>query len=280
VRKNLAYFIVFDPDRRPAPRRTGGAENSMRIFRNNEYVKKKKRLARIAALVGFVLLGSTFLLIFQPDYVLPAYAILFTGFITFNFGMQQLGKWSRSPRNDELIDFRLKALPDAKYSIVHFSQIGKRAVEHVLVGPGGLLVLIARELPGQVSVSGRRWKKKGAGLMRMFSMSGPQLGNPTADLEADVAALDQLTSELGIDIDIYGAVVFLNERVELDVIEPEYPTLRIEQLVPFINQIEADPAFTAQARDTLLATLAERADAQVESTKATRRPVKVKRRAA
>jgi hypothetical protein len=194
--------------------------------------------------------------------------------------MQQLGKWSRTPRNDELIDMRLKSLPDAKYSIVHFAQIGKRAVEHALVGPGGVVVLIARELPGQVTVDGRRWKKKGVGFMRMFSMSGPQLGNPTADLEADVAALDQFTTDLGLDIDIYGAVVFLNERVELDINDPEYPTLRTEQLVPFVNQIEPDPAFTAQSRDKLLAALAERADAVVETTKATRRPVKVKRKAA
>ena len=95
----------------------------MRILRNSEYVKRKKRIARIAALVGFLLLASTFLLIFRPDYVLPAYAILFTGFLTFNFGMQQLGKWSRSPRNDELLDARLKSLPDAKYSMVHFAQV-------------------------------------------------------------------------------------------------------------------------------------------------------------
>lgn len=128
------------------------------------------------------------------------------------------------------------------------------------------MVLIARELPGQVTVDGRRWKKKGVGFMRMFLMSGPQLGNPTADLEADVAALDSFTADLGLDIDIYGAVVFLNEQVDLDINDPEYPTLRTEQLVPFINQIEPDPTFTAQSRDKLLTALAERADAVVEQS--------------
>lgn len=252
----------------------------MRIVRNSDYVRKRKRMARLSALVGFLLLASTFLLIFQPDYILPAYAILFTGFLVFNFGMQQLGKWSRSPRNDELLDLRLKGLPDAKYTIVHYAQIGKRTVEHALVHPGGLLVLTARELPGNVSVTDRRWRKKGVGFMRFFAMSGPQLGNPTADLEADVEALDQLTSELGLDIDIYGAVVFLNERVELDVDEPAYPVLRAEVLVPFVNAIEDDPLFTAQSRDLLVSTLAERASAEIEEAKPTRRPVKVKRRAA
>jgi hypothetical protein len=241
----------------------------MRIVRNTEYVRRRKRIARIAALVGFLLLASTFLLIFQPDYILIAYAILFTGFIVFNFGMQQLGKWSRNPRNDEIIDARLKALPDAKYTLVHYAQIGKR-----------VLVLTARELPGKVSVSDRRWRKRGVGFMRFFAMSGPQLGNPTADLETDVEALDKFTTEQGLDIDIYGAVVFLNDRIEIEAEDPAYPALRADLLVPFVNAIEPDASFPNQEREALIAALAEQAGSQVEVAKPTRRPVKVKRRAA
>jgi hypothetical protein len=252
----------------------------MRIVRNTEFIRKRKRIARIAALVGFLLLASTFLLIFQPDLILIAYAVLFTGFIVFNFGMQQLGKWSRNPRNDEILDIRLKALPDAKYTLVHFVQIGKRVVEHVLVHPGGLLVLTTRELPGTVSVNDRRWRKKGVGFMRFFAMSGPQLGNPTADLEQDVEALDAFTTEQGLDIDIYGAVVFLNERVEIEAEDPAYPVLKADILVPFVNAIEPDEAFTNQAREDLVRQLAEHAESEVEVVKPTRRPVKVKRRAA
>jgi hypothetical protein len=252
----------------------------MRIVRNTEFIRKRKRLARIAALVGFLLLASTFLLIFQPDLILIAYAILFSGFIVFNFGMQQLGKWSRNPRNDEILDARLKSLPDAKYTLVHFAQVGKRVVEHVLVHPGGLLVLTARELPGKVSVKDRRWRKQGVGFMRFFAMSGPQLGNPTADLESDVEALDAFTSELGHDIDIYGAVVFLNDRIEIEADEPAYPALRADLLVPFVNAIEPDETLTSQTREELVRALAEHAGSEVEVAKPTRRPVKVKRRAA
>lgn len=252
----------------------------MRIVRNTDYVRQRKRIARVAALVGFLLLASTFLLIFQPDLILIAYAILFTGFIVFNFGMQQLGKWSRNPRNDEILDVRLKGLPDAKYTIVHYAQFGKRVVEHVLVHPGGLLVLTARELPGKVTVNDRRWRKRGVGFMRFFAMSGPQLGNPTADLETDVETLDKFTTEQGLDIDIYGAVVFLNDRIEIEAEDPAYPALRADLLPPFVNAIDADANFSSQERDALIAALAEQAGSQIEVAKPTRRPVKVKRRAA
>ncbi len=75
----------------------------MRIIRNVEYVRRRKRIARLASLIGFLLLGSTFLLIFKPDYVLPAYAILFTGFIVFNFGMQQLGNGAARPETTKFL---------------------------------------------------------------------------------------------------------------------------------------------------------------------------------
>jgi hypothetical protein len=252
----------------------------MRIIRNVEYVRRRKRIARIASLIGFLLLGSTFLLIFKPDFILMAYAILFTGFIVFNFGMQQLGKWSRSPRNDEALDVRLKSLPDAKYTMIHYAKLGKQVVEHVLVTPGGLLVLTAREIAGNVYVKDKRYRKTGGGFTRFFAMSGPQLGNPTADLERDVDAVETLLSEKEMDVDIYGAIVFLNDRAEIEADEPAYPVMKSDVLVPFINAMEPDIAFKQADRDAVIAALASGAGFAIEETKATRRPVRVKRRVA
>jgi hypothetical protein len=252
----------------------------MRIIRNVEYVRRRKRIARLASLIGFLLLGSTFLLIFKPDLVLMAYAILFLGFIVFNFGMQQLGKWSRSPRNDEALDARLRSLPDAKYTLIHYPRVGKRVVEHVLVHPGGVLAMTARELAGNVSVKDKRWRKTGGGFTRFFAMSGPQLGNPTADLEQDVEALETLISEQELEVDIYGAVVFLNDRVELEAEDPAYPALKGDLLVPFINAMEPDDHFRQADREALVAALSSGAGFEIEAAKSTRRPVRVKRRVA
>jgi hypothetical protein len=254
-------------------------DDSMRTIVNREYVKKKKRTARIAALLGFVLLGSTFFLAFNPQYMLMAYAILFTGFIVFNFGMQQLGKWSRNPRNDEALDRLLGGLTESKFTMIHYTKVGKRVIEHLLVHPGGVSALTVRELPGTVTYDGKRWRKRGAGITRFFSMSGPQLGNPTFDMDADVAALEVYLAEKNIGVDIYPAIVFINDRVDLDVAdEIETPVMRGDVLDGFIRQIDADTEFRPADRDALVAALTADPGFDKTESRPTKRPVKVKAR--
>jgi hypothetical protein len=251
----------------------------MRIYRNTAYVKKKKKIARAASLFGFLLLGSTFFLAFQPKYMVIAYAILFTGFIIFNFGMQQLGLWSRRPRNDEAIDYVLGGLPEAKYTMIHFSRAGKRVIGHLLVHPGGLLAIITRELPGKVTYNGKRWRKTGVGVTRFFSMSGPQLGNPTMDVDADVAALEAFFREKNIAVDIYPAIVFLNDRAELDIDDSvEMPIMMADVLPAFVRELEPDAAFSNADRDALIALLTSEPGFEKPVVRPTRRPVKVKAR--
>src|SRR5918998_3815 len=121
----------------------------MRVVRNIGYVKRRKRLARWAALGGFAMLGATFWLALDPSLILLAYVPLLVGTLVFHFGMQQIAKWNRNPRNDVLLDTRLQQLPD-KFELIHYASVGKRTVEHLLLHPGGVLVLTVRELPGRV----------------------------------------------------------------------------------------------------------------------------------
>ena len=251
----------------------------MRIVRNTQYVKKKRKIARGAALAGFLMLASTFFLAFNPDYLLIAYAILFTGFIVFNFGMQQLGMWSRKPRNDEALDHVLGGLPENKYTLIHFARAGKRVVNHLLVHPGGVLVLVTRELPGRVRYDGKRWRKTGVGITRFFAMSGPQLGSPSMDVESDVAALEAYLREKQVEVDIYPAVVFLNDRVDLEVDEAvELPIMTSDVLPAFIRELEADQAFKPADRDALIAMLTSDPGFDKVEARPTKRPVKVKAR--
>jgi len=86
--------------------------NHMRIVRDTGYIKRRKRIARATAIGGFVLLGSTFIVAFNQRLILYAYMLLFVGFLLFNYGMQQMGKWNRNPRNDSLLDSRLHPFYD------------------------------------------------------------------------------------------------------------------------------------------------------------------------
>lgn len=253
----------------------------MRIVRNVGHIGQKKRIARLSALFGFLMLASTFGLVFFPDYVAYAYVFLILGFILFNYGMQQLGKWANTPRHvrdDLALDAALKEMPD-KYVMMHYVRVGKKAVEHLLICPAGVVVIATRDLLGQVSVDGKRWRKKGGGLSRFFMFSGPQLGSPSADLDRDIKLVIDELEKNQLEVDVFGAVVFTGSPVELDATDPEYPTMKTNHLAEFVRGLAPDLTFKPNERDALVALFGGGLPAVEESKLVSvRRPVKVKRR--
>src|SRR6185312_987170 len=149
----------------------------MRLVRNNGYIRSRKRRSRLLALVGFILLISSVAMTFYiPRLFIPGYAILILGFITFNMGMQQMTKWSRHPRPDEVLVDALRRLND-RFTLVNFPGVGRGRPEHVLVYPGGLIVINTREVSGKVKVNGNSWSRPGGNkIWMLIGMSGPQLG--------------------------------------------------------------------------------------------------------
>lgn len=250
----------------------------MRIVRNVGYINRRRRSARWTALLGFLMLLSTMWLAWVfPALILVAYGFLFVGMIAFHAGMQQLGKWGRTPRNDQLIDGHLKSLGE-KYALVHYAELGKRTVEHVLVHPGGVLALTARELPGKVKYRNGRWRKQGGGLGRLFGMGGPQLGNPGAEAEADTKALRAYLAEKQLEIEVDGAVVFLNPRVQLDIEEPDFPVMNGDGLPEFLRELPEDASFRPTERQAVVEALSRGEQVEQQAPASRRRPVK--RRAA
>jgi hypothetical protein len=248
----------------------------MRVVRNVGYIKRRRRLAGWSAFFGFVLLASTFFLVLSPRLIAFAYALLFTGFILFNFGMQQVGKWRRNPRNDVLLDERLKSLSD-KYTLIHYATFGRRAVEHMLIHPGGVLVLTARELPGEIVSRNNRWRRKGLGLTRLFGLSGPQLGNPSYETRQSVATVEGQLTAAQLEVEVEGAIAFLNPSVQLDVENSDYPALPADELAEFVSTLPPDDSLRPNERQALVETLAKGEQLEVTDQKSARRPVRTKR---
>lgn len=252
----------------------------MRVVRNIGHVKRRRRLGRWTALIGFLMLASTFLMVFFPGQIVFAYGLLLIGFVSFNFGMQQLGKWSntpRHPRNDLAIDERLNALSD-KYVMLHYIRLGKTVIEHLLIYPGGLLVLTARDVPGTVVGRKNRWSRKGLGVMRMFGMSGPQLGNPVFETEKSITEIEAKLREEQLEYDVFGVILFTAPTVELDVEETDFDAITLTELEPFVRHLEIDPAFKTNDRDRLVEILGHGEELERTERTSTRRPVRVKRR--
>ena len=245
----------------------------MKIVRHDAYIAKRKRWSLLLAILGFLMLTGTLFLALNPQRILLSYSLMLGGFILFNVGMQQVGRWSRNPRNDQVLDFQLKSLPD-RYTLVHYADVGGKRIDHILVHPGGVLSIVAREVEGTIEQVGNRWRKTGLGIRRLFAFSGPQLGNPSAEAESSINSVEKFLTEKAMDVDVDGAIVFLHPKAELSIVDPDFPVLHVDELPAFVSALPLEQDLTSRERDALVALL-RGADVPVEERKiARRRPVR------
>ena len=216
----------------------------MRIVRNTGYIKRRKRAGKMIVAAGLlVLIGSWIITLLYPTLFLLATVGLAVGFIFFNGGMQQLSRWSRRPRNDEIIDADLNRLND-RYALVHYPNVPGRRPDHVLIMPNGVLALTSREVTGSVKVKDRAWRKLGNPLTRMLLLGGPQLGNPTIENEEQVKALNTYLASKDLPSNATGAIVFVADKVEVDIENPTLPILHATELLDYVRQLAQSEAST------------------------------------
>ncbi len=249
----------------------------MRIVRNTGYIKRRKRAGKMIVAIGLLLLvGSWVITLLYPTLFLLATLGLALGFIFFNGGMQQVSRWSRRPRNDEIIDADLSRLTD-RYALVHFPQVPGRRPDHVLIMPNGVLALTSREVIGKVKVKERAWRKLGNPLTRMLLLGGPQLGNPTIENEEQVKALNAFLDSRQLAASATGAVVFVADNVEVDIEDPTLPILHASELFDYVRQLtEADVTITGKDRDELIGVLSEGEEVESNLSSPTRPKKKVR----
>jgi hypothetical protein len=109
-------------------------------------------------------------------------------------------------------------------------------------------------------------------------MGGAFLGNPTSDTAADIDALNQLLVQEQSPVDVDGVVAFLNPRVKLDVVEPDFPVTNADGLKPYIASLSVDAGLQAADRQRVVELLTR--DGSFEAPQAAPRRRPVKRRAA
>jgi hypothetical protein len=249
----------------------------MKIIRHDAYIAKRKRNSKLLSLLGFLMLTGTLFLALLPNLLLPSYLFMLFGFVLFNIGMQQVGKWTRNPRNDQVLDHQLKSLPD-RFALVHYAPVGKKRIEHILVHPGGALVITAKEVDGSIEEKRSRWRRKGSGLRRFLSFSGPQLGNPSIETDTAIGSLETFLAEKQFEVEVEGAVVFIHPQAELNIEEPDFPVLHADELPAFLSGLPIDEDLTSRDRDQLIELLKGGEVVEAPATSVRRRPVK--RRAA
>ncbi len=254
----------------------------MRIVRHSTYIQQQKRRSKILALIGFVILSSAMFLAMLPNMLLLAYVAMIGGFVMFNMGMQGIGRWSRNPRNDQILDARMKGLGD-QVTLVHYAKLGEkgRVIDHLAVFPGGLVLLNGKEIDGRIRQKKAAWRKDGGLFRKMFAFSGPQLGNPSFENDRNVPIVEKWLEESQMEVEVYAATVFLHPRVELQIEEPDYPVLHAEEVPEFLRDLPVDETFTREEQQRLVELLAAGAGVeQPERQQASRRPRPVRRASA
>jgi hypothetical protein len=203
----------------------------MKVITNERLVKRNARIGQVATFSGLlVLVGGMVISFRNPNFASIAWLALLLGFALSQVGLYFGNRWGRHPRPDELLDQGLKGLSE-QYSIYHYVT----PVAHLLVGPSGLWVIMPFYQAGKIVFEKNRYKQKGGGFMqrylRIFGQEG--LGRPELEASAEVAAIDKFIKKNIPDGEIKEpnvALVFVNEKAELEVEDAPLLTLPLKEL--------------------------------------------------
>ena len=234
----------------------------MKAYRNIAEINRKNNLGRRFSMAGLIVLAIGFIASLMPGWlptpvlsVLQHYGIivsfgsLFAGFACARLGSYYINRYARRPwpdskiraRPDEVLEGNMKGFDD---KFVYFAH-SLPASNYVLVGPCGILLFALRNEAGRVTVTGDRWREPFSmgRILRVLAQEG--IGDPPRELEEQKARLRQLLSTTGTgdagpgkwaDVPIEGAVVFLNNAVQLETDSPTVPILRLEQVKEYVRR--------------------------------------------
>jgi len=191
----------------------------MNVFTNEAFYAEKvaaaKRLQRLgmAALAVMFIVNCPILLGAPLPWwvVIAAYPFLIIGWPVFTIGSSRLRRLRDTPRPDGLINEQLKGLNN-KYSLYHFVPREANTIPHLLVAPGGLVVMESRDVLGDVKCKsgpdGDKWSAP-QGLLERLGSRNAAIGNPTRDLDRDIVQAKALLAEIGKpNVPVKGLVVF------------------------------------------------------------------------
>lgn len=222
----------------------------MNIVTNEKIIKRNTAIGRYATLVALlILLGGmyvTFAFPEDPQYVTFAFAALLVGFLLSQFGIYFGNRWGRRPRVDERLTTGLKGL-NKDYTLYHYTT----PVSHLLVGPAGVWILEPYYQRGTITYEKGRWRQRGGGLLlsylKIFAQEG--LGRPDIEIDADTQSLQKhLANLLGAENvpPIKAALVFTDDRADLQVEDAPHPALKVHALKEFLRKTaKSDPLPTA-----------------------------------
>jgi len=250
----------------------------LRVHRNIGLIEKRQRRTRRFVGLGVVLLAAaviTPLVSPSGNIIIVSYAALIIGFFAFIHGTQQYSKWRRKPRADEAIDAALARLSD-RFALIHYPELGHNSPEHILVTPGGVLVITPKDVSGRVSVDGKRWRQHRLIFLRFFNLGAPSLGNPTVENELQMDCVEALFDAEAMPGEIEGVIIFLPDEVQVEMKEPESTIVHISELYELAREIGSEVQLGNEDRNQIVNRLTVGARFESSGARSTRPKKKIK----
>lgn len=206
----------------------------MRVTANTKLIRRRSRLGMITSLGGIAILavGMIVSLNRQEQLLWVSMAALVLGFLAAQLGSYNLRRYGRQPRPDQILEVALKGFDD-RYHLYAWSL----PVPYVLLGPQGVYTFVTRDQTGQIAVTGSTWRAKWSlsRVLLFFAQEG--LGNPTQEAEAQAARLREWIGQKlpDITLTVKPAIVFIDERAQLQVTEPTVPVLDVKGIKKWLR---------------------------------------------
>jgi hypothetical protein len=195
----------------------------MRLTTNEKLVQQRSTWARYLTFAGMGLLLGSLVLSFMTDYIMLAYGALFAGFVVAMVGSNLANKWVKPPRPDQVLEKSLKGF-DNKHHLYNYLL----PAEHVLVTPGGALVLKAKYHDGEITCKNGKWNRPWKWTRLFGALAQEPLGNPIAEMQYEIGKLQQILAdkiENAATIPVEGYVVFTDPRAHLSIDDSSLPVV-------------------------------------------------------
>ncbi len=248
----------------------------LQLVINYPLIRKKARIGKIATGIGVVALGTGFLSSLRmsaerPEWgvVVASYVALIVALGSLSLGRYYIGKWARRPRPDEVLAEVLKGF-DSRYYLM--SYLPSLPVEHLLVTPLGLIVVVVRSLAGDIRNRGNRWSRKFNFNQFFGGFSDGSLGNPSTDATRAVSAMRELlTTGLGAqaaEVPISAVAVFTDRKANLNIENPSVPVIGPDELQNYVRTLYPDRKLPRETIEQMLQLLApQRAAPELRAVK-------------
>jgi len=216
----------------------------MRIVSNDRLIRRNTQIGKYATLGGTGLLVLALVLnilaITRPEdtrVLAGVLAAFFIGFTLTNVGTVYNNRWGRRP--DRALGEGLKGL-DERYVLYNY----RLGASHVLVGPAGATVMVAKFQTGPVAFDGKKWLNPGARRTFLGLFNPNPLGNPVLEAAGEVEALIRFLKKKAPDVDLapQALIVFVHPRAEVSAKDSPVPVLHVKQLKDFVRKQSKLPA--------------------------------------